>query len=185
MGQLRDFNLEDYGCNIYIETGTGHGGTLSKALANKKFKDCYSVDMDIELVNRARVLLKHAIIEHALSIVALEKWVSTLPVDSKILFFLDAHFPGSDYRGAAYDVTAPHAIPLKEELEIIKRYRPDSKDVIICDDARIYTTGPFEGGDVSDWLNVPGGYQFVYDIFPESKIELLYSEHGYIVIDRR
>jgi hypothetical protein len=185
MGQLRDFNLEDYGCNIYIETGTGHGGTLSKALANKKFKTCYSVDLDSNMVNRARILFKHAVVENTLSTVALEKWVSTLPVDSKILFFLDAHFPGADYHGEKYDVNAPNAIPLKEELEIIKKYRPNSKDVIICDDARIYASGPFECGDVSDWLNVPDGYQFVHDIFPESKIELLYSEHGYIVIDRR
>ena len=186
MGQLKNINLEDYRCDFYVETGTGEGGTLSKAIHSSIFEKCYSVDMDLIQVIKARTNFPGSLIENSLSTVAIEKWVKTeLPLESSVLFFLDAHFPGSDYHGRPYNVSDDHAVPLKEELELIKQYRPNNKDIIICDDARIYTSGPFENGDVSSWLNVPGGYQFIYDIFPEDKITVSYDEDGYFIIDRR
>lgn len=183
MGTLRDFDLADYNCDVYVETGTGVGGTLSKAMSN--FKKCYSVDMDQECVSRARDRFPTATIAHGLSTAALEQWLKDdLSLTETVLFFLDAHFPGSDYLGKPYDVSAPNAVPLEEELRLIKKYRPNANDVIICDDARIYTIAEFEHGN-TEWLQVPGGYQFVYDIFPDATIRLTTSEEGYIIIDRR
>jgi len=183
MGFLKNFKLESYGCDVYVETGTGGGTSLAKATPH--FKRYYSVDMDYEKVQEARDKFKNAFIWHELSTAALEQWLKNdLLPNEKVLFFLDAHFPGSDYHGAPYDVSAPNAVPLKEELELIKKYRPNGKDVIICDDARIYTMAPFEYGNV-EWLQVPGGYQFVYDLFPASNVKLLHDEEGYIVIDNR
>jgi hypothetical protein len=183
MGSLRDFKLEEYGCDVYVETGTGHCVTLAKAVPH--FKNCYSVDMDEGMVFKARNRFRGITIAHDLSTVALERWLKNdLAPNEKILFFLDAHFPGSDYHGAPYDVAAPNAVPLKEELELIKKYRPNGKDIIICDDARIYTIAPFEAGN-TEWLQVPGGFNFVYDIFPDAKISLTLSEQGYIIIDKR
>jgi O-methyltransferase len=183
MGTLRDFDLADYNCDVYVETGTGAGGTLSKAIPH--FKKCYSVDMDLDCVSSARNRFSTAIIAHELSTAALEQWLKdNLSSDKTVLFFLDAHFPGSDYRGKPYDVSAPNAVPLEQELRLIKKYRPNAKDVIICDDARIYTIAEFENGN-TEWLQVPGGYQFVYDIFPDATIRLTLSEEGYIIIDRR
>jgi len=54
MGILRDFNLADYNCDVYVETGTGVGNTLSKAIPH--FKKCYSVDMENILVIRPAAL---------------------------------------------------------------------------------------------------------------------------------
>jgi ADP-heptose:LPS heptosyltransferase len=183
MGTLRDFNLADYNCDVYVETGTGVGGTLSKAIPH--FKKCYSVDMDLNCVSSARNRFPTATIANELSTTALERWLKdNLSMDETVLFFLDAHFPGSDYQGQPYDVSAPNAVPLEQELRLIKKYRPNAKDVIICDDARIYTIAEFEHGN-TEWLQVPGGYQFVYDIFPDASVNLTLSEEGYIVIDQR
>lgn len=183
MGILRDFDLGIYDCDIYVETGTGACATLSKAL--KTFNKCYSIDLDKDIVLAAKAQYPTATIMHGLSTTMLEKLLKTkLSANDKVLFFLDAHFPGADYRHAKYDVAAPNAVPLKEELQLIKKYRPTSKDVIICDDARIYTLANFESGNV-EWLQVPGGYDFVYDIFPKAKITLDLAEHGYIIIDNR
>ena len=183
MGILKNFDLSHYiGYDAYVETGTGAGNTLLKAYPN--FKQCYSVDMDPQWIDKGKQNFPNAIFENDLSTVALEKWLrlDLLAVD-KVLFFLDAHFPGSDYHGQPYDVNAANAVPLEEELNLIKKYRPNSKDIIICDDARIYTTGPFEHGN-TDWLQVPGGLNFVYNIFPTAHIMLNYNEEGYIIIVR-
>jgi len=183
MGYLKNFNLAAYSCDIYVETGTGGCNTLSKAIDH--FKKCYSVDMDEQLVLQARNRFPNAIVELDLSTVALERWLKDeLVPEEKVLFFLDAHFPGSDYYGKPYDVSAPNAVPLEEELNLIKKYRPNSKDFIICDDARIYTIAGFQNGNV-EHIQVPGGYQFVYDLFPDAKISLTLNEEGYIIIDRR
>lgn len=183
MGSLKNFKLEEYGCDVYVETGTGHCATLSKAIPH--FKRCYTVDIDEDMVFKARNRFHSATVAHDLSTVALEHWLKNeLVPEEKVLFFLDAHFPGSDYYGKPYDVSVPNAVPLEEELNLIKKYRPDSKDVIICDDARIYTIAAFEAGN-TEWLQVPGGYQFVYDLFPDAKISLTLNEEGYIIIDRR
>jgi hypothetical protein len=102
----------------------------------------------------------------------------------KVLFFLDAHFPGADFKGSKYNVFAVDAIPLKEELLLIKKYRPNCQDVIICDDARIYVIDDYQNGNV-EWLQVPGGMSFVYEIFPDRKINLDLSDEGYIIIGRK
>jgi len=183
MGYLRNFNLEKYGCDVYVETGTGTGGSLTKATPH--FKRYYSVDMDLKMIQAVKDKFENVIFWHEVSTVALEHWLKNdLLANESVLFYLDAHFPDADYNGAPFDVNAPHAVPLKEELELIKTYRPFGKDIIICDDARIYTLGPFEHGNV-EWLQVPGGYKFIYDIFPESNIKIIYEEEGYIIIDNR
>ena len=183
MGSLRDFKLEEYGRDVYVETGTGQCVTLSKAIPN--FKRCYTVDMDEDIVFKARNRFRGVTVTHGLSTTALEQWLKNeLSLDETVLFFLDAHFPGSDYHGVPYSVSAPNAVPLREELELIKKYRPECRDIIICDDARIYAIADFESGN-TEWLQVPGGFNFVYDLFPDAKISLTLHEQGYIIIDKR
>lgn len=183
MGQLRNLNFEHYNLDVYVETGTGVGITLSKAILY--FQKCFSVDIDADLVSRARTTFPTATIEHSLSTSALEKWLQNdIPTDATVFFFLDAHFPGADYKGQPYDIFKTNAIPLKDELTLIKKYRPHSKDIIICDDARLYTLGNFEHGNV-EWLQIPGGYKFILDLFPDDPVYLYGYEEGYFVIDRR
>lgn len=184
MGYLNKFNLSSYGCNVYAETGTGLCVSLSKAA--RVFREVYSVDMDEDMVTNARLRFPDANIDKGLSADCLVKWLSSgqIKAEDKVLFFLDAHFPGADFKGRPYDVAAPNAVPLEEELRIIKKYRPNGQDYIICDDARIYLTGPFQGGNVPH-LQVPGGLNFLNGMFPSANISVDFSEEGYILIDRR
>lgn len=183
MGSLRDFKLDGYDCNIYVETGTGRCTSLARAVG--LFDKCFTVDLDTEMVEQARARFSQVNVVHGLSTEALEQWLKNDLADSdRVFFFLDAHFPGADYHGVKHDVTAPNAVPLEEELRLIKQYRPNCQDFIVCDDARIYTTGHFEHGN-TEWLQVPGGYSFIYEIFPDAQISLAYQEEGYIIVDRR
>jgi hypothetical protein len=182
MGLLRDWNLSAFGCTVYAETGTGRGVSLGKAIT--VFDRCYSVDLDQEMVNTALTNYPNAHVELGTSTAILEKWLTcgALKQDESVFFYLDAHFPGADFKGAAYDVKAPDAVPLQKELELIKKHRPNSKDIILCDDARIYTTGPFEHGNV-EWLQVPGGLDFIKGLFPSSAISIHFAEEGYLLIN--
>jgi hypothetical protein len=180
---MKNFHLPQYGCDTYVETGTGRGVTLGKAYG--AFERCFSVDMDIEMVAAAHARYPNALLSHSLSTEALHHWLEhDLRQEDRVLFFLDAHFPGADFRGARYDVNAPHAVPLREELELIARYRGQCRDYIICDDARIYTLGPFAHGN-TEWLQVPGGFDFIHDLFPRACVTLNFDEEGYILIDNR
>ena len=184
MGILAGFDLASYGCNVYVETGTGKCNTLNKAMS--VFDKCFSVDLDTELYNAAKETYPTAHLVNGLSTDALEAWLTSghiLETD-RVLFFLDAHFPGADFRGADYDVDAPDAVPLKRELEIIKQHRPNGKDYIICDDLRIYCLGPFEEGNVPD-VQVPGGLSFLNNLVEWKYVSLDYRETGYILIDKR
>lgn len=184
MGTLRSFDLSQYGCNVYVETGTGRCESLGKAA--QTFDRCYSVDLDLDLVKIARQQYPNLNIECGLSTDVLEQWLKSgeLLDSDCVLFYLDAHFPGADFRGERHDVSAPNAVPLQRELELIRQYRPNARDYIICDDARIYMLGPFELGNV-EWLQVPGGLNFVYQLFDSDRVSIDYTETGYILIDQR
>mgnify|MGYP003349603585 CR=1 FL=1 len=70
-----------------------------------------------------------------------------------------------------------------DDLELIKKYRPNGNDYIICDDLRIFVEGPFEHGNAT--FHVPNGLDFLYELYDESRITLNYNETGYIFIDNR
>jgi hypothetical protein len=182
MGILRDFDLSTYACNVYVETGTGVGQSMTKAIPH--FNRYYTVDMDPKWTSS--IIQKFPFVNAVtdLSIPALEKWLKfdLLPTD-RVLFFLDAHFPDADFNGAPYDVHAPNAVPLKEELDLIYHYRKDCNDYIICDDARIYVEGPFQHGNYPK-AHLGGGIGFIENLFP-NKVAIDWSEEGYILIDNR
>ena len=75
----------------------------------------------------------------------------------KILFYLDAHFPGEvsngfNYRNNIHDETS---FPLINELNLIKQIRPTSQDIIIIDDLCLFENGDFENGNVAeDFANI-------------------------------
>lgn len=186
MGSLDRFDLCSYKCNIYVETGTGIARCLTKAVNSNCFDHFFSVDLDKELVENAKKMFPFATIENSISTEALEKWLSSKIIadDDNILFFLDAHFPGTDWKGEVPDVSKPNAVPLEEEIKIIKKHRPKGKNYIICDDARIYKPDNYEDGNF-EWPLVPNGMSFLYNIFPEYKIQISLWGEGYILIDDR
>lgn len=182
MGQLRDFDLNEYNCNVYVETGTGKCITLNKA-HNTKFDRYYTVDIDLEVVNYAKKLFPTTKVEQDLSTNALCKWLKNdISEDDRVLFFLDAHFPGADYHGAGYDVNKENAIPLEQELELIKYNCKSKKYVIICDDARIYKHDNWENG-FYPYEIASCGLDFVYKLFDEKNVKILFQEEGYILIN--
>jgi hypothetical protein len=126
MGVLSTFDLTnyftDYGIKNYFETGLGVGECLRYSMSFP-FQKLFSVDLDEGLIEQSRYL---------------EEYVPQLPADEPVLFWLDAHFLGSDIRGVPYaESIQTHkrdSLPLEDEVKIITRLRDTSKDVIICDD---------------------------------------------------
>jgi hypothetical protein len=147
MGSIKIFNLNEYitqyGCDIYLETGTGICDCFSHAVTFP-FTEYYSIDIDGELIKKAENLYSGENIHfiHNYSHLALEDLVPKLPKEKPVLFFLDAHFPGADFHKISYEESIRQfkedAFPLLKEIKIIKKHRDISKDVFIIDDWKLY-----------------------------------------------
>ena len=128
-----------------METGTGIGVCLRHAL-KFNFKNLYSIDVDEDLIHQAKSKFSDANIHllNGYSTEVLEGLIPTLPSDEPIMFFLDAHFPGADFKKISYEESIKtykeQAFPLIEEIRIIKKYRDVSKDIFIIDDWKLYDT---------------------------------------------
>ena len=144
MGALTYFNLTDfinhYGCETYVETGTGTGNCLRHAL-KFNFKANYSIDMDEGLITDAEREFKEDNVEfiNKISTEALDELIPKLPKDKAILFWLDAHYPEADFRGLSHVESVEKyekdvCFPLLKEIKVIKSYRDISKDCFILDD---------------------------------------------------
>jgi hypothetical protein len=121
-------------------------------------------------------------ITQADSVSFLENLLPTLSTVSSIIFFLDAHLPGFD-KGAEKEINVTEfTFPLEQELEIINRHRPTHKDLIICDDLRLYEDGDFESG------NWPGRSRFGLSLDFVSKygytVTRFYNSEGYFVLTK-
>ena len=154
MGSIQIFNLQPYidkyNCKQYVETGTGVCECLSHAITFP-FEKFYTIDIDGELITQAKQRFPQSNIEfiHNYSSEALKELVPTLPKDTPVLFFLDAHFPGADFNKITYEESIrefkDEAFPLLNEIKIIKERRDISKDVFIIDDWKLYDdTLPYE-----------------------------------------
>lgn len=195
MGHIQAFNINEilhqFQSSVYVETGTGVGDSLSHAL-KFPFKSLYSVELDPGLYQSAA----KTFVDSRLNIIndysknALQEILKKVDINDNILFFLDAHFPeadfgiGSDRYKNSFLKYGKDALPLEEELLIIKKGRPLNKDVIIIDDVWIYETGPFETGNWSERQKMPiGNMDFARKIFEEThKVEISYKQQGYMVI---
>jgi hypothetical protein len=195
MGHLQAFDVhtlvQDFDLKGYIETGTGIGDSLGHALKFKEFEQIFSVDFDTELYQRALINFQDSRLKliNNLSRTALPEILQLIPKEKNFLFFLDAHFPKADFGSdpdryiKSFHDYGKDAIPLEEELKIIKSFRP-LHDVIIIDDVWIYEDGPFEGGNWKERSRMTiGDQKFVYNLFNEShNIELSYKQQGYLVL---
>jgi len=109
MGELNQHNLsayiQKYGCSYFIETGTGIGTGLSFAIKHR-FAEFISIEINRELFERAKSKFlehKHVMILNESSIDGLNTAIDSLPDNDRILFWLDAHFPGADFQLGSYD----------------------------------------------------------------------------------
>lgn len=196
MGHLQAFNIQQFvevfNLKGYIETGTGVGDSLGHALKFKEFEQLFSIDFDEDLYKKALVNFQDSRLHlyNNLSRIALPEILSIIPRDKNFLFFLDAHFPKADFGTdpdryvKSVSEYGKDAIPLQEELTIIKNGRAGIKDVILIDDVWIYEDGPFEGGNWQERSKLTiGGRDFVTDLFKDThEISVTYKQQGYLIL---
>ena len=140
-----------YNLDTFIETGTGKGTGLNYA-SKYPFKDLYSIEIIKELYDECVHKFAQDPRIHLInndSINGLIEILEKLTTNNRVLFWLDAHFPGADFKFNNYfhrsDEPDIH-MPLEKEIEIIYNTRKDCKDVYIIDDLRIYEDNDYELG---------------------------------------
>lgn len=146
MGHLSTI-LPDYKSDetIFIETGTYLGAGLDYAL-NYPWKRMASCELLRTYYYQAKSKYNSVDIYHSKSTDFLREILPTISKDEKIVFWLDAHLPGLYSDLKIDDLNT--IFPLEEELNIIYQHRKDCKDLILCDDLRIYVQKEFEGGNI-------------------------------------
>jgi len=182
-----------YGLRHFVETGAGIVDGLAYAL-RFGFETMRSCEVDPALCNRAftrfsrcpQMVLVYPLPSAVFLRRCCEAW---LPRDESVLFWLDAHFPGADYAGRPFDAEpdATMRLPLADELRVINELRPLGRDVILCDDARIYVDGSFAHGNLPDNVRPAcpreRGIGFVRELFePTHDVRLRFDDEGYIVL---
>ena len=187
MGELHVHNLAKFNCNIFVETGTGKGNGL--AYAEKfNFEKLYSIEVNKQLFKECKLKFSSSRIEllHGLSICGLENILTAVDKDKKILFWLDAHFPGADFQLANYDDPIPSSIklPLESEINIIYKYRNGCKDSFIIDDLQLFEDGAFELPATPAFLcKYKSSNQFIYDLYKDThNISKNYKHQGFLIL---
>ena len=152
MGSLSSFDkisrpLLRKNLDVFVETGTGHGISLDYA-RKFPFKELFSIEIVEELVVKARKRFdfdSRITILHGESVAVLAELLPSIS-DRDIFFFLDAHWPGLDFKiqhEKKSDLEI--ALPLQKELDLIAKLG-NGKSVIVIDDLRIYVDGRFKSG---------------------------------------
>lgn len=190
MGSLSNFNdtcvsineiKTKYDLNVFVETGCFQGNTL-RYMTGYNFERMYSCDIDKEMIDRCSNISPNLELFLGTSVEFLKQLLPTLTAD-RILFFLDAHLPEHDKNSGTVILESEHNFPLREELEIINKYRKDKNDVIVCDDLRIYEDGPFEGGNWDkrkNYKDLDLSFLSIYNY----KVEKFYNHEGYIFLTK-
>lgn len=194
MGSVNHFNvhkiIKQYGARIFFETGTGMGSGLQFA-AQFPFYQLYSTEIEEELFGICRVKFaqdKRINLLLSPSEPALDIVLQLLPIETPIMFWLDAHFPGADFGLARRDDEHDETIrlPLERELETICRHRPLGKDVILIDDLRIYEDGPFTDGNILPEHHVlppaERNIDFIFKLLGKThEVSRDFQDQGYVI----
>jgi len=192
MGALYTFILKDINCSVFFETGTGSGASLNYAADHKQFQRLYSVEIHQGTAEKAALYFKNDARISVLnmeSLAALRQVLPTIAPDERILFFLDAHFPGeaaADFDGYKAPIPLETKLPLEQELELISQMRGNCRDVILIDDLRIYENGPFESGNTPPSQEnldpARKNIDFAARLFPDRELHRDYRNEGYLII---
>lgn len=186
MGELNQHPLSQFNCNVFIETGTGKGTGMDYVVnSGFPFKTIHTIEIIPELydfsknINIDRRVIFH--LGHSTDI--LDKILPTIDKEDRILFWLDAHFPGVDFGlGIGKYVFDEENIPTEQELKVIKKWRGNCKDSIILDDLRIYENGNFQLGDL-DIGKQKSGIGFIENLFSETHNFLRdYRHQGFLIL---
>ena len=172
MGELNRHDLkhyiDKYTLQVFVETGTGRGVGLNYAL-QFNFKKLFSIEINEQLYkeNRQRINDSRCCLINKNSIDGLREVMTQIDKEGT-LFWLDAHFPGADFKYASYDDEHPKEIkyPLESELQLLCSTRSIQNDVFIIDDLQLYEEGNFELKMEQAFVEKhKQNGQFIYDIF--------------------
>lgn len=147
MGLVSFFNIKEIKslnkADIFVETGTfkGEGVEFADSIG---FEKIFSIEIFDELANKAKEKFKNKEnieIVHSDSCSGLRSIIHKL--NKNCIFWLDAHFPGSDVGATSYDQEQNDDLnmPLLEELKILSERR-SFDDVILIDDLRTFKEVP-------------------------------------------
>jgi hypothetical protein len=174
MGRLTDHDLnalfKKYNLNIFVETGTFKGFGI-ESVQSLPFEELHSCEFLEEWSNFSKKKFENderVKIYNSESQSFLDSLLKKINSNKNCLFWLDAHYPGKDpyyqknldsgnkidYGEYDFDVSNI-LLPLKKELALIRKYRSKSADVIICDDARVYTDCICDKGSCGDEIPLP------------------------------
>lgn len=146
-----DFLVQAHALDAFVETGTGHGHNLITALQWPELKDLRSIEIDeqtwhrnvVTFSNEPRVRLYHGDSPNVLPGIAVEMNA----LDRRVLWFLDAHYPGSGRLVPLPMVPTPSplaAVPLSREFAALVAHRDLRRDVLVIDDLCLFEAGEYE-----------------------------------------
>lgn len=190
MGNLSHFDVGQlmtrYGVTQFVETGTGLGGSCLHA-TRFPFKGVYTIECDRPTVAAARRKLAGtpAIVFEGYTVDVLRDVMMVLAPEPT-LWWLDAHFPGSDITGSiTVGQSGPELLPLEREVRAIARSRNVANDVLLIDDLRLYERQPFQHGNMpQDWPTP--GIGFIEEAFGSThEIRRDLSDEGYVICTPR
>lgn len=191
MGNINKFKIQDYiekyNTLTFFETGSGEGKAIKEARRHE-FRQIYSteiIEMQAFKLNMYFSKDPRVCILCGNSFSILEK---ILPkINTNILFWLDAHYPGADIGLAKHDDEKDLNVrlPLEKEIEVIFNTRKNFKDVILCDDLRIYENGNYQSKNMDEagYGHIKKyGLQFIEKLKDKYQIIKHYQDEGYLEI---
>ena len=194
MGELYLHDLNSYidrhGLTCFVETGTGKGTGLAYAL-QCQFKKWYSIEIEPVLFAETfekfgRIPGVKLILDN--SVDGLDRLLPRL-ADERVLFWLDAHFPGADFQLARYDDEPDPSVrlPLMDELKVIAENRQDKADVLIIDDLRLFEEGCYEDKIPDDFRSAHADFSVIPQaekLFGDSHVFTRdYRQQGFMILE--
>ena len=186
--------IKKFSLSNYVETGTGEGATLEYSMRHS-FETFHSIEIHNEIYKLAnekfskiaRIYGRDCNIVHGNSYEELPEILDDL--EGNTFFFLDAHFPGADFKFNNYGDTEDYdtRLPLEKEIEVIIQNRDISNDVFVIDDLVIFEPegGPYEGGPLTLEKKIcpQNGLEFIYETFSKTHdIRKSYKSQGFLIL---
>lgn len=201
MGHINFFDLNSlikiYKAEVFIETGTYIGDSLAHA-ALYPFKKLYSIEIDPDLVQRAREKFKNdpriEIVQGSSSEV-LEGILNNNQENT--IVWLDAHFPTTpaDRHNYGIEKEKDIRVPLEKEISVLQKRIGKFNDVILVDDLRCYEDNIPGVVSFNDHMKSLGqshitredlvgvDSKFIYDAFSDTHDIVRHSFHeGYLSV---
>jgi hypothetical protein len=148
MGALSFFKLDTikelYDCKFLVETGTCKGDSIKHAQPFD-FSKIFSIEIHKPLAEKCQKLFQT---DDRINILNTDSVTGLKQIGSQLkgncVFWLDAHFPGSDtgYTGYLDEERSSLNMPLLKELQFISTRQEAYDDVILIDDLRMFEDIP-------------------------------------------